>query len=116
MSGGLDTVRGRSAIVGVADAVSPTGDLDLTGRALDAANALGDPKDRDETCDVLVYLLSRAGKHGGARVIYFFHSKRIPLFALDLFAKNEKTDLTPSERAVLSKSVTAMLADYRRQR
>ena len=37
MSAGSDVVRGRSAIVGVADAVSPTGDLDLTGRALDAA-------------------------------------------------------------------------------
>jgi len=30
-------IRGRSAIVGVADAASPTGDLDLTGRALEAA-------------------------------------------------------------------------------
>jgi|SRR5947209_3691266 len=32
-----DVIRGRSAVVGVADAVSPTGDLDLTGRALEAA-------------------------------------------------------------------------------
>src|SRR3954453_3845847 len=32
-----DVIRGQSAIVGVADAVSPTGDLDITGRALEAA-------------------------------------------------------------------------------
>jgi acetyl-CoA acetyltransferase len=31
------TLRGRAAIVGVADAASPTGELDLTGRALEAA-------------------------------------------------------------------------------
>src|SRR5204863_2951049 len=30
-------IRGHSAIVGVADAVSPTGDLDITGRALEVA-------------------------------------------------------------------------------
>src|SRR5207244_12303988 len=30
-------VRAKSAIVGVADAASPTGDLDLHGRALEAA-------------------------------------------------------------------------------
>src|SRR4051794_36787080 len=31
------TLRGKAAIVGVADAVSPTGELDLHGRALEAA-------------------------------------------------------------------------------
>jgi len=56
------------------------------------------------------------GKRGGARVIYVFGGDDMPVFLLAAFAKNEKTDLTPSERAVLSKSVTAMLADYRRQR
>ena len=30
-------LRGAAAIVGVADAVSPTGELELTGRALEAA-------------------------------------------------------------------------------
>jgi acetyl-CoA acetyltransferase len=32
-----DTLRGRAAIVGVADSVSPTGELDRRGRALEAA-------------------------------------------------------------------------------
>ena len=39
------TLRGRAAVVGVADAVSPTGELDVTGRALEArmvAEALDD--------------------------------------------------------------------------
>jgi acetyl-CoA acetyltransferase len=37
MSTGERTLRGRAAIVGVADAASPTGELDLHGRALEAA-------------------------------------------------------------------------------
>jgi hypothetical protein len=31
------TLRGKAAIVGIADAASPTGELDLHGRALEAA-------------------------------------------------------------------------------
>jgi acetyl-CoA acetyltransferase len=41
----VNTMRGAAAIVGVADAVSPTGELELTGRALEAtmvAEALAD--------------------------------------------------------------------------
>ena len=37
MRGQANDVRGRAAIVGVADAASPTGDLELRGRALEAA-------------------------------------------------------------------------------
>ena len=41
------------------------------------------------------------GKSGGFRVIYFFHSQDIPLFALNLFAKNEKANISPAERTAL---------------
>ncbi|MBL1212195.1 MAG: type II toxin-antitoxin system RelE/ParE family toxin [Ignavibacteriae bacterium] len=43
------------------------------------------------------------GKSGGARVIYFFHHKNTPLFLLTLFTKNEKIDLSNSERSELAK-------------
>jgi len=56
------------------------------------------------------------GKRGGARVIYVFGGDDMPVFLLAAFAKNEKTDLTPAERAALAKSVASMLAAYRRQR
>ncbi len=39
--------------------------------------------------------LEGRGKRGGARVVYFFHSADIPLFALTAYAKNERADLTP---------------------
>jgi len=41
------------------------------------------------------------GKRGGYRVITFFAGADIPALFLNIFAKNEKTDLTPTERPVL---------------
>ena len=49
--------------------------------------------------------LAGRGKRGGARVVYFVHSTRLPVFLLACFAKNEKSDLTPAERRVLAKAV-----------
>ena len=37
-------------------------------------------------------------KRGGARVIYFFHSFEIPLFALAAYAKNDQADLSQRDR------------------
>ena len=42
--------------------------------------------------------LEGRGRRGGARVIYFFHDLEMPLFLLDAYAKNEKTDLSETER------------------
>jgi RelE toxin of RelE / RelB toxin-antitoxin system len=56
------------------------------------------------------------GKTGGARVIYLFGGDDVPVFLLAAFAKNEKADLAPKERAAIAKTVTTMLADYRRKR
>ncbi len=39
-----DTLRGKAAIVGVADLASPTGELDLHGRALEIADDQGGPR------------------------------------------------------------------------
>ena len=45
---------------------------------------------------------SGRGKRGGARVVYYYHSDTVPLFALAVYAKNVKTDLTKAELARLS--------------
>ena len=42
--------------------------------------------------------LEGRGKRGGARVIYFYHSAGIPLFALTAYAKNERADLRENDR------------------
>lgn len=54
--------------------------------------------------------LAGRGKRGGARVVYFYHSPKIPLFALTAFAKGQQTDLTQAERNGL-RTLTARLLD-----
>ena len=48
------------------------------------------------------------GKSGGARVIYYFHSERLPVFALTVFAKNERANLTAAERNAMAAVVRAI--------
>lgn len=45
------------------------------------------------------------GKSGGARVIYYFHSERMPLYLLTVFAKNERADLSRAECKGLARLV-----------
>jgi hypothetical protein len=46
----------------------------------------------------LRWALQGRGKRGGARVVYFYHSVNIPLFALTAYAKNERADLSQEDR------------------
>ncbi len=43
------------------------------------------------------------GKSAGARIIYYYHDERIPLYLLTLFGKNEKANLSKAERNELAK-------------
>ena len=52
------------------------------------------------------------GKSGGVRVIYYFHSDLIPLYLLTLFAKNERTNLSKSERNELSELVNLLVGAW----
>jgi hypothetical protein len=52
--------------------------------------------------------LGGRGKSGGARVIYYFHSQRLPVFALTVFAKNERANLTAAERNAMAAVVRAI--------
>ena len=52
------------------------------------------------------------GKRGGVRVIYYYHSERIPLFLLTVYAKAQKADLSPTEKATMRCLVTEILASY----
>ncbi len=46
----------------------------------------------------LRWALPGRGKRGGARVIYFYHSGAMPLFALTAFAKNQRADIGQADR------------------
>lgn len=55
------------------------------------------------------------GKRGGARVVYYYHSERLPLFLLAAYAKNEKASLSRAERNAMKKLVPILVAGYLRQ-
>jgi hypothetical protein len=56
------------------------------------------------------------GKSGGVRVITFYSGDDIPIFLLNVFAKNEKVDLTQAERNLLKKILGQTAAAYRARR
>jgi hypothetical protein len=58
--------------------------------------------------------LEGRGKRGGARVIYFFHSAELPLFALTAYAKSARADLSPADKNRF-RQLTRLLVDSNRQ-
>jgi len=49
------------------------------------------------------------GKSGGVRVIYFFYNEGLPLYALTVYGKGEKDNLTKAERNQLAQLVTILV-------
>ena len=45
------------------------------------------------------------GKSGGARVIYFYFNREMPLYLLAIYAKGEKIDLSAQEKRLMKKIV-----------
>jgi hypothetical protein len=56
---------------------------------------------------------SGAGKSGGVRVIYYFHSEMMPLYLLTVFAKNEKANISSDEKQILAKAVKELVNYWR---
>ena len=53
------------------------------------------------------------GKSGGVRVIYYFHDEGMPVFMLEIYGKNERSDLSHPERKNLAKLVSLLKSDRR---
>jgi hypothetical protein len=60
--------------------------------------------------------LEGRGKRGGARVIYFFHDMNMPLYLLEAYAKNERTNLTQAECHELQQVTKWIVESYRQRR
>ncbi len=58
----------------------------------------------------LRWALDGRGKSGGARVIYFYHDKGMPLFLLTAYAKNVRANISPAERNAM-KALTMQLVN-----
>jgi len=54
------------------------------------------------------------GKSGGVRVIYYFHDRDVPIYALLLYGKSERADLTADERKSVATFAAAIKATRRR--
>ena len=55
------------------------------------------------------------GKRGGARVIYYYHDERRPVFLLSAYAKNRKANLSRAERNAMKRLVPILVAGYPRK-
>jgi hypothetical protein len=55
------------------------------------------------------------GKRGGTRAIYYYHDESLPLFMLNVFAKNEKAGLTKAERNEMRSLIPRLIAGYRKR-
>ena len=60
--------------------------------------------------------LAGRGKRGGARVIYFYHSADLPLFALTAYAKNEREDLRQEDKNDFRRLTKLLVESYARRR
>lgn len=55
------------------------------------------------------------GKRGGLRVIYYYFNRSMPLFALDIYAKNEKANLSEADKRSLKKLLPLLVSSYARR-
>jgi mRNA-degrading endonuclease RelE of RelBE toxin-antitoxin system len=58
------------------------------------------------------WALPGRGKRGGARVIYYYHDQRLPVFLLAVYGKNEKANLSMAERNGMKHLIPALVAGY----
>ena len=50
------------------------------------------------------------GKSGGVRVIYYSYDQDVPIYALLIYAKNERADLTAEQRRSVASFAAAIKA------
>ncbi len=64
----------------------------------------------------LRWALEGRGKSGGARVIYYYHSGAMPVFALTAYAKNERADLSQADRNDFRRLIALLVERYARRK
>jgi hypothetical protein len=59
--------------------------------------------------------LSGRGKRGGARVITLYLGERFPVYAVFIYAKNERSDLSPRQKRSLMRIVSDIKAQAQKR-
>jgi hypothetical protein len=60
--------------------------------------------------------LEGRGKRGGARVVYYYHSDTMPIFALTAYAKNNRADLSQADRNDFRRLTALLVESHLRRR
>jgi hypothetical protein len=55
------------------------------------------------------------GKRGGARVVYILRNENFPIFLIAACAKNEKANLSKTERNELERIADVLFTTYKRR-
>jgi hypothetical protein len=58
------------------------------------------------------WALRGKGKRGGARVIYYYHNDRLPVFLLSVYPKSRKANLSKAERNAMKRLVPILVGGY----
>ena len=61
----------------------------------------------------LRFAASGRGKRGGARVIYYYLDRAMPVYALLVYTKAAKIDMTPEEKRTVSAIAAALKATWK---
>ena len=61
------------------------------------------------------YRAKGKGKSGGVRVIYYFYDQGIPIYALLIYGRNERADLTAKQRKAVAAFAAAIKATRKRK-
>ncbi len=56
------------------------------------------------------WAIAGTGKRGGARTIYYYHNDSVPLFLLDIYAKNEKGNLSEADKRSLKRLLPILVS------
>jgi hypothetical protein len=52
------------------------------------------------------------GKRGGVRIIYYYHSQSLPIFLFTAYGKNQKANISMSEKNMLGKIIKLIVQTY----
>jgi hypothetical protein len=54
------------------------------------------------------------GKRGGVRIIYHYHNENMPIFLFTVYAKNQRANISASEKNALRKFIQLIVKTYGR--
>ena len=101
--GKLITVAETALFMGQAEAVWDDAEREAFVEYIARNPEVGDVIPETGGVRKIRWVRAGTGKRGGARVIYFYHDPRRPLYLLMVYAKARKENLTPDEKKAVRK-------------